>query len=163
MRQAKDQAALIHDPRQRHRVFHRGGQRLVTDHMNARFQERLRGPEMHMVGRHNRHDVNTVQPLRFRRGHFHEASESTLWRDMQFQRCSAASLGIGGQRRRHQLKMIIHPRRNAVYRSNERPRPTADHPQPQPPLCSIARFHVCCHVPLPIQVEQAIRNLARSF
>src|SRR5207247_7135491 len=57
----------------------------------------------------------------------------------------ATLLGIRRQRPRHQLKPVIHPRRNPVYRSNERSRPAADHPQPQPPPRSI-NLYVCRHI-----------------
>ncbi len=118
---------------------------------------------MHMIGRNDRDGVNPVRPLRFRRGHFHETSVSPLRRDVHLQRRRAASFGIGGQCPRHQLKPIIHPRRNAVYRPNERSRPAANHPQPQPPPRSITRFRIRCHISRPIQLEQAIKNFALSF
>src|SRR6266478_3854984 len=51
MRQPKNQPAAPDDLRQRQRIFHRCGQRLVADDVNARLQERFRRLEMKMIGR----------------------------------------------------------------------------------------------------------------
>ena len=101
MRQAKDQPAFLDDPRQRHRIFHRRGQRLVADHMDSRFQERLRRSEMQVIGRNDRHRIDPVRPLRFRRRHFRKTSISPLRRDVHLQRRRSAPLGIRRQRPRH--------------------------------------------------------------
>jgi len=59
---------------------------------------------------------------------------------MQFKSRGTLSLWIGRQRRGNQFETIVEPRRNTVHRSNESAGSSADHTQPETPVCWSVAF-----------------------
>ncbi len=64
-------------------VIDRGGEGLVADHMDARFEKSLGGGEMHVIGRDDRHRFDAVLVGRFGAGHFGEIGVDAVFRQAQ--------------------------------------------------------------------------------
>ena len=112
-------------------ILESGGERLVANDVDAGLEKRFRRRIVQMVRGHDGDGIDAIFSGRFRRSHFRETAVSALRNNMKVQRSRSRPCRIGRQRRRHQLKAIVKPGRDAMHRPDESARSTAHHAQAQ--------------------------------
>ena len=131
MGHGEEQPGAAHGPLQVLGILKSGGERLVADDVDAGLEKCLRRRIVQMVRGDDGDGINAIFSARFRRSHFLKTAVCTLRNDMKVQRSRSRPCRIGRQRRRHQLKAIVKPGRDAMHRPDESARSTAHHAQAQ--------------------------------
>ena len=127
----KEQPGAAHGPLQVLGILESGGERLVADDVDASLEKCFRRRIVQMVRGHDGDGINAIFSGRFRRGHFRKTAVCPLRNNVKVQRSRSRPRRIGRQRRRHQLKAIVKPGRDAMHRPDKSARTTAYHAQAQ--------------------------------
>src|SRR5215207_2647035 len=108
-------------------------QRLVADHVDPRFHERLGHWEMQMIGGYDGHGLDAVVALGFTFRHFAKVAVNPIGSEAQFFSGDSGPGLVARERTGHQRILIIHARRQPVYGTDERPLPAPNHSEPDSP------------------------------
>ena len=130
MGQREQQILFLRQCRQLPAFLQRNGQRLVADHMDARFQERGGDRRMQVVGRDDGDCLDAVGARGLGLRHGAVVAVAALGRDMQRLPACQRARRIGRQGAGHQLVLVVDARRNPVHGADECALPATDHAQP---------------------------------
>ena len=111
------------------------GGRLVAQDMKAGFERHFRRRKMHVVRRHDGHEIHALAhgPPGFAADHLLERAVTAVRWEEQVRAAGLRARGVAAERAAHQVNLLIHGRRDAMDRADERAAPAADHAVPNFP------------------------------
>ena len=129
MRDSEKEASTVNQFSQIVCIFESRGERLVANHVDTGFKERLRRRVVQMVRSDDRDRIDPVCPRRFGRSHFRKTAIGPIGRDVKIDRRGARTSWIGRQSSSHQFEAIVKPRGNPMHCADETARAAANHAQ----------------------------------
>ncbi len=125
----------------------RGRERLVADHVDALPQERLGDREVHVIRRHDRDRLDAVLQPRLSARHLLEIAVGAVLAQAELEPGRLGALGLGRERARDQLVLVVDARCDAMHRADEGALAAADHAEPDPAAETLAASRDAHQIP----------------
>ena len=144
------------------RVLKRRCQRLVTNDVNAAFQEFTRNRKVHVVRRDDRDRLDAVLETSFPLCHREEVAVDPSGVETQIRTRCLALRGSGTEAARHQFKIVVNAAGDPVHGADKGVASSSDHAKPNPPQSGF-RSSVYRHELLPVVASPAREVTAQKM